>query len=98
MEFLTSQKNFFYKALHWYERAYKRSVSDDIENMTTENPNDFWKKIKKLGPRKCSDIPVETYDQNGNIITNETCVLNQWKTDFENLYRNDDNNTFDSHI
>ena len=66
--------------------------------MTTENPNDFWEKIKKLGPRKCSFIPMETYDQNGDIITNETCVLNQWKTDFENLYRHDDNNTFDSHF
>ena len=97
MEFLTSQKTID-KALHRYERAYKRSVCDDIENMTTENLNDFCEKIKKLGPRKCSDIPMETYDQNGDIITNETCVLNQWKTDFENLYRNDDNSAFDSHF
>ena len=96
-EFLASQKTFD-KALHRYERAYKRSVCDEIENMTTENPNDFWEKIKKLGPRKCSDIPMETYDQKGDIITNEAFVLNHWKNDFENLYRNDDNSAFDSHF
>ena len=47
--------------------------------MTTENLNDFWD--------KSSDIPMETFDQNGDIITFETCVLNKWETDFENLYR-----------
>ena len=64
--------------------------------MSTENPNEFWEKIKHLGPRKCSEIPMETYDQDGNIITDETFVLNQWKTDFENLYKNDDDNSFDT--
>ena len=51
MEFLSSQKRFD-KRLRQYERAYKRSVCDDIEIMTSENPNEFWGKIKKLGPRK----------------------------------------------
>ena len=58
--------------------------------MTTENLNDFWE--------KSSDIPMETFDQNGDIITFETCVLNKWETDFENLYRTDDNSAFDSHF
>ena len=94
-----SRKKLLIKKLHQYERAYKRSVCDDIENMTTENPNEYWEKIKKLGPRRCSEIPMETYDQNGDTETNETCVLNQWKTDFENLYKNNDGeNTFDSHF
>ena len=67
--------------------------------MTTENPNEFWEKIKKLGLRRCSEIPMETYDQNDDIETNETCILNQWKTDFENLYKNNDGeNSFDSHF
>ena len=67
--------------------------------MTTENPNKFWEKIKCLSPRRCSEIPMETYDQNGDIEKNETCVLVQWKTDFENLYKNNDGeNTFESHF
>ena len=95
LEFLASQKDFD-KALRRYERAYKRTLCDNIENMSAENPNEFWEKIKHLGPRKCSEIPMETYDQDGNIITDETFVLNQWKTDFENLYKNDDGNSFDT--
>ena len=67
-EFLSSQKRFD-KSLRQYERAYKRSVCDDIENMTSENPNEFWEKIKKLGPRNCSKIPMETTDDNGDIVT-----------------------------
>ena len=58
--------------------------------MTTENLNDFWE--------KSSDILMETFDQNGDIITFETSVLNKWETDFENLYRTDDNSEFDSHF
>ena len=64
--------------------------------MTTENPNEFWEKIKKLGPQKYSNIPMETTDNNGSIVTDETFVLNRWKTDFENLYRNDDENAFNT--
>ena len=70
-------------------------MCDDIENMTSENPNEFWEKIKKLGPRNCSKIPMETTDDNGDIVTDETFVFNRWKTDFQNLYRNDDENAFD---
>ena len=58
--------------------------------MTTENLNDFLE--------KSSDTPMETFDQNGDIITFETCVLYKWDTDFENLYRTDDNSAFDSHF
>ena len=48
MEFLSSKKTIDKKKLHLYERAYKRSVRNDIENMTMENPNEFWEKIKKV--------------------------------------------------
>ena len=76
MEFLSSHKRFD-KRLRQYERAYKRSVCDDIENMTSENPNEFWEKIKKIGPRKYSKVPMETIDENGEIVTDETLVLNR---------------------
>ena len=63
-DFITSKKTFDEKLRQW-ERAYKRSVCDEIKkkNMTTDNPNEFWKKIKKLWPRKTSVIPMEDYDK-----------------------------------
>ena len=83
-EFLSSQKRFD-KSIRQYERAYKRSVCDDIENMTSENPNEFWEKNQEARAEKLFKIPMETTDDNGDIITVETFVFNRWKTDFENL-------------
>ena len=36
---------------------------------------------------------MEAYNENGDIVTDETYVPNQWKTDFKILYRNDGENT-----
>ena len=41
---------------------------------------------------------METIDENGAIVTDETLVLNRWKNDFEKLYRNENDNAFDSHF
>ena len=91
-EFQTAQSTFD-RTLRKYERQYKRAMCDDIENMSTENPREFWNKIKTLGPRKSTNIPMEVYNENGEILTDEQSVLNCWKTDFENIYNND---SFDS--
>ena len=55
-----------------------------------ENINEFWEKIKKLGPRKSSEIPIEVYDRNGEILMDDS------KRDFENLYNIDADNNFSS--
>ena len=68
-------------------------MCDDIENMSTENPREFWNKIKTLGPRKSTNTPMEVYNENGETLTDEQSVLNCWKTDFEKIYNND---SFDS--
>ncbi|VDH95861.1 Hypothetical predicted protein [Mytilus galloprovincialis] len=57
--------------------------------MTTNNPTDFWNKIKQLGPRRHSSIPMEIYDKDGEIVSDEKVVLEKWKTDFENIYNMD---------
>ena len=72
------------------------SVSIDSEyGPSTSNPNDFWQKIKSLGPRKDSSIPIEIIDENGTPIRNEHEVLNRWKSDFEKLYNGTDTGNFD---
>ena len=94
-DFQTAQ-NTIDRTLRKYERQYKRSMCNDIENMSTENPREFWNKIKTLGPRKSTNIPMEIYNENGEVLTNEKCVLNRWKTDFENIYNNESVDDFDS--
>ncbi|VDI40881.1 Hypothetical predicted protein [Mytilus galloprovincialis] len=90
-EFQHAQKSFDRK-LRQCERHYRQSFCLEIDNMVTSNPNDFWDKIKKLGPRKVQNIPMEVYGPNGEILTDDDSVLNRWKTDFHNIY-NMDNST-----
>ena len=94
-DFLIAQRSFDRK-LRQTERAYRKSFCNDIEGMTTENPNEFWEKIKRLGPRQSTNIPMEIYGQNGEILTDENIVLETWKQDFENLYNNGDGNDFNT--
>ncbi|VDI49336.1 Hypothetical predicted protein [Mytilus galloprovincialis] len=84
-EFQHAQKSFDRK-LRQCERHYRQSFCLKIDNMVTSNPNDFWDKIKKLGPRKVQNIPMEIYGPNGEILTDDDSLLNRRKTDFHNIY------------
>ncbi|XP_060556851.1 uncharacterized protein LOC132717406 [Ruditapes philippinarum] len=88
-------RNDFDKLLRQCERAYRYAKAIEIEEMSTSNPNDFWQKIKSLGPRKDSSIPIEIIDENGTPIRNEHEVWNRWKSDFEKLYNGTDTGNFD---
>lgn len=61
--------------------------------MCTKIPNDFWAKIRNLGPKKT--IPLEIIDKTGKIINDEKVVLDKWRTDFKNLYNGCDSDDVD---
>ena len=93
-DFKIAQNNFD-KTPRKAERTYRRTVASDIESMSTSNPNDFWGKVKHLGPRKDRSIPVEIHDEFGNVIRDENSVFDKWKGNFENLYSYNSNSEFD---
>ncbi len=84
-EFYNAQKHFD-KEYRRAERNFRKGKIIDIENVSTADPNKFWDNIKKLGPIKRQDIPMEVYDEHGSIVTGTNNVLHKWKVDFENLY------------
>lgn len=88
-------RNAFDKMLRQSERAYRRSVAVEIEDMSSNNPNDFWDKIKRLGPRKDTSIPIEIIDNNGITTNDENRVFEKWRLDFQNLYTCSNQNDFD---
>ncbi|VDI78049.1 Hypothetical predicted protein [Mytilus galloprovincialis] len=88
-------RDMFDKTLRRTERAYRRMKAVDIESMTTKNPNDFWEKIRNLGPRNSKTIPVEIVDELGNIVKDEQLVFDKWRMDFENLYNGNNSDEFD---
>ena len=51
---------------------------------------------KKLGPRVNRKIPVKVKTENG-YTTNETEVLQEWKTDFSKLLNNTNDTYYDNH-
>ena len=87
-EFHTAQK-IFDRTLKRCERQFRHSFCVEVENMTTSNPNEFWEKIKKLGPRKTQRIPMEVYGEDGTVLTDDETILNKWKTEFQNIYNTD---------
>ena len=91
-----SARNHFDKTLSQTERAYRRTQALEIETMSTNNPNEFWNKIRKLGPRKDRTIPMEIIQNDGITSSNEKEVLDKWRQDFHNLYNGVDSGEFDS--
>lgn len=91
----TRARDMFDKRLRWTEREYKRLSAAEIENMCTKNPNDFWAKIRNLGPKTKKALPLEIIDETGKIINDEKVVLDKWHTDFKNLYNGSNSGDFD---
>jgi hypothetical protein len=84
--FKRAQDNFD-KVYRREERHFNRLKLMDLENNVNNNPRDFWKMIKQLGPHKKTEIPFEVYDEDGNVISDTDFVLNKWKSDYEKLYQ-----------
>ena len=88
----------FDKRLKQLKRQYDRGVLLNIDTLQTNDPKVFWQEISKLGPKTHRKIPME-YPINGNeILTDENEVLNKWKYDFEELYKNTCDDYDDSHL
>ena len=86
IDFLGKQK-IFDKLLKKKKRSFQRSEVHNLDKANTSNPVAFWKHIWSLGLRGSSTIPMEVYDDKGNIVEEDGAVLNKWKTDFEGLLK-----------
>lgn len=81
-----SKRQLFDRRYRQLERAYRREKWQNIEKIQTDNPSDFWKEIKTLGPKKKQSIPLEVYDSNEEVISDPPSVLSKWKNEFTSLY------------
>ena len=68
------------------ERKFKREQVVNLENFCTSNPNEFWEKLRQLGPQSKKGIPMEVYDESNTIVCDHEQVLGKWERDFEHLY------------
>jgi hypothetical protein len=86
----------FDKCLRCTEREYYKNLANHIENINTNNPKEFWDHISKLGPKRCSEIPMRVYSEGGNINSDKLHVLKTWEKEFSSLYNPNENS--DSHF
>ena len=63
--------------------------------MTSTNPNEFWRKIQNLGPRKDKSVLIEIIDENGDVDLEVEIVFERWRRDFHELYNCSENDRFD---
>ena len=63
-------------------------MQDDLLSSCKSDPNEFWKKIGKVGvgTDRSKNIPMEVKLDNGSVSNDVNDVLNSWKEEFEKLY------------
>ena len=67
------------------ERQYKMENLVKLEQVVTNDPKQFWSMLITLGPRK-NDIPLEVYEEQGNIGDDIDYVLGEWQDNYESLF------------
>jgi hypothetical protein len=84
----------FDKTLRQMERKYKRGQMLEIETLESNNPNEFWEKVQKLGPRNKTKIPMEIIAENGELKHSVEEVLGKWQNDFSKIYNGPEGENF----
>ncbi len=74
------------KRWHW------RQMQENLLQLQTDNPKEYWKFIGNLGVEKerSNCIPWEIITTEGVVIIDPDLVLQQWKGDFQGLLNSND--------
>ena len=92
LDFKNSQ-NTFDRTYRKYERKFQNDKLMKIETVCVNNPGEFWKMLKQLGPKKKQEIPFEVYDENGFVTSNCDKVMNKWYCEYKKLFSIDNENS-----
>ena len=73
----------FDRAYRKTERNYNRKKIIEIEKICASDPRQFWKTIKKLGPKRKQTIPFEACGHDNEKVTYIKVVLDKSKHGFQ---------------
>ena len=98
----TSKRDEFDKCLRQAQRRHESQKQQELHELRTDNPKEFWNQINNLGPgRSEENTAFKVKLQNGDITDDIPTVLNTWKSEFENLFNSSSqqiNNDFAARI
>lgn len=96
-EFIQCQTHFDRK-LRFFKRRFKRGQALKLEQLHTGNPQQFWREIHKLGPKKKTLIPMEVLLESGGSSSEFGQILKKWEKDYSELYGYSSSTLFDDHF
>ena len=79
------KQKIFDKSLQKASRTYYRHIAENVEEIKTSNPKEFWKQIKKLGPSNKKNIPMKVYNDDGSENYNYEDIMKKWSEDFSGV-------------
>lgn len=56
----------FDKRIRFHKRQFRRGQALQLDRLKSNNPQQFWKEINKLGPKKLKKISMEIILENGD--------------------------------
>ena len=84
LEFLKARQ-IFDKELRTKEKRFRFKQIAEMENLSLTNSRNFWGKMKNIGPRVQSKIPL-LVEIEGGVTNDINKVCSKWQTDFYRLY------------
>jgi hypothetical protein len=70
------------------ERSFYKQQLLNLDEISTNNPNEFWNKVNSIGPRVNFRLP-QSVNINGTLTSDKEIVSEEWRTQFSNLYKKD---------
>ena len=86
----------FDKRFQQLKTAYKRKLELELEEKVSNNPNEFWNRIKNLGSKRNDTENFEVYDQNGEPTSDIDTVLTKWEQCTKDLFDHNNDPSFDN--
>lgn len=84
-DYVSARKKFD-KHLRQNERQYYAKQREDLCNFQTQNPKEFWSRIKKLGPGNKQQTFDSVSLDDGSESRDPDVILKKWKSDFSKLF------------
>ena len=57
--------------MNYIKQNDNRNKILSLEKMRTDNPTEFWHELKRTGPKKKINIPMEIKNSAGEIVTDK---------------------------
>ncbi len=97
-------QNDFDRKYNRLKRQFQRKQEERLFDLNTNDPREFWKQLKNLGPKAEKDsIPIEVITTEGEVVSGTGSVLREWEKQYSHLYTpeyygTDFNDEFHEHI